>query len=476
MKKTGFDNGAKEAGGGGSKQQAGGSSMSLVLRIRTQVGTWRVGNVMPSDTIATLKRRIESEHRADLEGRPLTRDPAGSDRFRESDTVGQPGLENGAMLYAMVDESKCGIHENSSGARAITKEGNIVAQQYSDAADSKGFRPGMMPLRNMKMQWTLNEFVALDAQFEFKVQKQEAPFCTGATLENTVFREFHEYMLGNFDYQCMRVGFLYGTFQEDNSVVVDFMYEPPQSTTDTSFELLEDPRIETVEALAAMLGRRRVGWTFAHPMREDGFFLSGREVIEAAEQQVVAAGDIAETPFVTVRVTVNAKNETVVDAIQVSKQCMEMAAEQVLQVSSNLGMCAINQTFTAVVELKGGAQKTNHRGKEVNEVETAAFISGTGVPVKNHNSDVFVSSLFPRCNRAIMQAGEDLKRHLSKVGQKGWTLLDLLSDFHLLLYLATCGALSMEDDMRPLCQCIVDRKPIGEGHTLLIRSLAGLDT
>jgi len=466
---------AKAAGGTSSSSKAGVGSGTMTLRVRTQVGTWRLANVHSSDTIQSIQKRIESEHSADLEGRPLTRDAAGTIRLGEHETVGQLRLENGAMLYAMVDESKCGIHEKSSGARMITKDGNIVAQDHEAAADSKGFRPGMMPLRNMKMQWTLNEFMALDSQFEYKVVKQHQAFCTGVSLESGVMQEFHQYML-NFDYQCMRVGYLYGTFLEDNSVKVDFMYEPPQSTTDTSFELMEDPRIDTVEALASMLGKRRVGWVFAHPTRESGFFFSGAEVIEAAEQQLLAAGDIVETPFVTVKCTLNTKNETEVEGFQISKQGMEMAAEHVLELSSNLGMCAINPTFTAVVDVSGGQQKTKQqRGKEASEVDTALFLSGSGVPIKRHENDVFVSQ-FPRCNRAILQSGEDLKRQISKVGQKGWTLLDLLSDFHILLYLATCGALSMEDDIPHICQAIVNRTPIGEGHTLLIRSLAGLDT
>jgi hypothetical protein len=40
---------------------------------------------------------------------------------------------------------------------------------------------------------------------------------------------------------CHRVAFLYGTFLEDKSARVEFIYEPPQETTDTSFQLLDDP-------------------------------------------------------------------------------------------------------------------------------------------------------------------------------------------------------------------------------------------
>ena len=39
----------------------------------------------------------------------------------------------------------------------------------------------------------------------------------------------------------IRVGYLYGSFVKDNSVKVEFIYEPPQENTDTSFNLLDDP-------------------------------------------------------------------------------------------------------------------------------------------------------------------------------------------------------------------------------------------
>lgn len=63
----------------------------------------------------------------------------------------------------------------------------------------------------------------------------------------------------------------------------------------------------------------KVGWIFAHPPREEGFFLSGAEVIFTAEQQLEAAGGLEkDTAFVTVKVTVNPQNEVVVEGFQVA--------------------------------------------------------------------------------------------------------------------------------------------------------------
>ena len=77
--------------------------------------------------------------------------------------------------------------------------------------------------------------------------------------------------ISSYHFYCMasRVGYLYGTFGEKNSVKVDCIYEPPQDTTDTGFTLLDDPKADRVAALAGLLGLRKVGWIFAHPPREE---------------------------------------------------------------------------------------------------------------------------------------------------------------------------------------------------------------
>lgn len=84
---------------------------------------------------------------------------------------------------------------------------------------------------------------------------------------------------------------------------VEALYEPPQEGTHEGFELLEDPRAERVEELAAALGLKKVGWIFAHPPREKGFVFSGLEVLTAAAEQLEAAQGVGETPFVTIRVS-----------------------------------------------------------------------------------------------------------------------------------------------------------------------------
>jgi nuclear protein localization protein 4 homolog len=138
-----------------------------------------------------------------------------------------------------------------------------------------------------------------------------------------------------------------------------------------------------------------------------------------------------------------------------------MVAEGVLEASPNLGMCAVNDTFTAYIE-----------GKPTKEIDTDFFICR--VPVKSFESEILVSE-FPRCNRiGNIQTRDDLKRQLNKAGKKGWPFISQLADFHLLLYL--CQFLDINHDIPSICKSVIDKSvPLDEGYTLLIRSLAGMD-
>jgi len=443
------------------------SSSLIVLRIRTQLGTWRLNDVKLNDNLNTLRKRVESEHRTDLQGLPFTLDAKGLNALDDSLTVQQVKLNNGDFLYAMVDETKTGVHEAATAGRRITKEGNIVAQEYSSLADQKGFRPGMMPLRNMKMQWTLQDFIDLDEQFQYKMvdQKKKKAVCSQVSVDFSCITEFQSYVL-QYDYRQMRIGYLYGTFEEDNKVNVELIYEPPQETTDISFEILDDPNEVRVNLLAEMLGLKKVGWIFAHPTREKGFQFSGPEIIAAAEQQLIAAQGIEDTPFITLKAYFDIElNQPTVEAYQVTKQTMEMVAEGVLGVSKNLGCCSVHPTFTVVVE-----------HKSVKEVDNNFFL--VLVPIVQHAQEIQQAKFlctFPKLNRLGVKAcNTDLQRQIIKAGTQGWTYQSLIADFQLLLFL--CDYLSLEDDIPKLINSVLNPEiPLGDGHLLYIRSIAGLD-
>ena len=96
------------------------------------------------------------------------------------------------------------------------------------------------------------------------------------------------------------------------------------------------------------------------------------------------------------------------------------------------------------------------------------------VPIGAYESEVFLSD-FPRLNRlGTMQSREDLKKQLNRAGKQGWSFQALLADFQLLLFLTQF--LDAKDDLPMICKSAMDQNiPIDEGHSLIIRSLAGLN-
>eukprot|EP00640_Fibrocapsa_japonica_P001471 CAMPEP_0113944174 /NCGR_PEP_ID=MMETSP1339-20121228/30681_1 /TAXON_ID=94617 /ORGANISM="Fibrocapsa japonica" /LENGTH=415 /DNA_ID=CAMNT_0000949261 /DNA_START=206 /DNA_END=1453 /DNA_ORIENTATION=+ /assembly_acc=CAM_ASM_000762 len=395
---------------------------------------------------------------------PLSLDPGGQRRVDDpSTTLGALNIKHGDMLYLQLSTESLTVHEEAQGPKKINADGTITNQTYDDLSTKEGFRPGMMSLRSMKMQWTLNEFMELDDQFTFKIKRQEKPVTSAVTLDSASCNSFQNYVR-QFGFLQARCGYLYGHYEgEDKSKVrVECVYEPPQNGFAEGFELMEDPNEDKVAALASMLQLERVGWIFSHPRREEGFAFSAAEVILAGELQLEAANGINDTPFVTVKVTQDEEGNAHFDAFQVSKQCMEMVAEGALEAGDDPGVATINGTFSAVVE-----------GKEGKEVDTNFFL--TVVPIEQHESERFVC-MFPASNRdGLPQTRDQLKAQLQKVGQRGWTLVDLLADFHLLLFLT--AFLDMQHDIPRICQSIVDKEvPLDEGFKLIIGSLAGLDS
>lgn len=506
----------------------------MIIRVQTNIGQWRITTLSESSTGQDVIHEIRQTRPNLIFTKDLSLDRSYSMPLQLYVTLKEQNLTHGGMLYCTVDESSALSTASTTTAgknvdatlltttttsssdeanktnpkhmkRIIKADGSIelITDPSSNTSSTSdiGFRKGMLPLRDMKMAWTLKEFIAMDDQFNFKIQRQSESWVGkgpdgGVSLDEGSANAFQSY-LRTFAFQRQRVGYLYGKFvneevkEEDkfpkremlfgteipgteikhevknHKVIVEAIYEPPQESCPDSpegFVLLDDPMEETVENLAKLLGLTKVGWIFGHPPREEGFQMSASEIIMTAEFQIECAGGIEPTPFVTVKVTAGDDGNVSFEAFQVSKQCMEMVAEEALTVGENPGFCYVSDTFTAVQE-----------GKESKTVENNFFL--TVVPIVQHVSDTFVSQ-FPMANRdhdTRLQSHDEMKKQLSKSGSAGWTFIDLLSDFNLLIYL--CNYLDLQTDIPAICQSVVDRTiPLDEGYKLIIASMAGLDS
>ena len=434
--------------------------------------------------IATTRPNVQYET-------PMCSDPGCKASLDTESALSSQGFRHGAMIHCRVDASTTltiGTTEDPSAAgeheptthvgpmrRVVDKDGQIklVPSTETQQVNDKGFRKGMLALRDMKMSWTLAEFSAMDAQFEFKMQRQEKAICSQVSLDIASISNFQAYCQ-RFQFKRKRAAYLYGKFVKANEddmlatkTIVEAIYEPPQDIDPEAaegFVLQDDPLEDRVDEIAEMLGLRKVGWIIGHEAREPGLVLTNAEVIMAAELQLEAADGIEDTPFVTVVVKPGQDGAVAVEAFQVSKQCMAMVAEEALEVNvENPKVCNVNETFTAIQE-----------GKPSPTVENDFFICV--VPIVQHNSETFVAD-FPRLNRELddrTPSHDALKRELSKAGSAGWTFVDRLADFNLLLYLSQF--LDVDADYVKICASVVDRSvELDDGYKLIIKSLAGLE-
>lgn len=464
----------------------------MIIRVRSNVGVWRIEvSDYASSTGETILAEIAKTRPNVSYEKPLCRDPACQEPLDLGMSLTSQNLKHGAMVHCRIDPSSCatadatlsaargndsstGFPEGSSNMkRVIDKDGQIKlvpSNEIRKSIDDKGFRRGMMPLRDIKMAWTLNEFVAMDSQFVFKIKRQEQAVCSQVSLDSRSIESFQKY-LQSFQFSRKRFAFLYGKYEasgesEAKKTIVEAIYEPPQepdADLAEGFEQLEDPLEEKVEDIAKLLGLQKVGWIFGHPPRQNGIVLTAAEVIMAAELQLEAADGLEETSFVTIKVGQGKDGNVGVEAFQVSQQCMAMVAEEALEIGTDPGVCQINETFSAIQE-----------GKESKTIDNNFFL--TVVPIVMHTSEVFISD-FPRINRDLddrTPSKDEMKRQLSKSGTSGWTFIDLLSDFNLLIYMTQF--LDINADFPKICQSVTDRDvPLDDGYKIIIASVAGLD-
>ncbi|KAJ0395411.1 hypothetical protein P43SY_003835 [Pythium insidiosum] len=428
----------------------------MLIRVRSKNGIWRVNGLTSQSTIADIKQWVENEHAIARATQQLALDQQGSRVVHNEQTLRDLRLGHGDMLFLEYDGELI-----STGGRVGTKiaaDGTLTHVTYNDRVDKNSFRPGLKALRDMKMHWTLGEFMRMDAQFEFKISAQKAPHVSKVILDGPSCNDFQSY-LRQFAFQQSRCGWLYGSVDEETKeVTVDFIYEPPQEGDLYGFEVFDDPHADKVDAVAAALGREKVGWVFSHPPREEeSFHFSAREVLLAAQLQADAGGK--GSLFVTLKVTLDKEGQASFEAFQVSDQCVDMYGAGALQEhESDPKACAVHPTFTALVEAKPSPV-----------VDTNFFLCV--VPVTMHDSALRCE--FPKLHReGSLRTRDALRAQLTKYRSEDY--VKRISDFQLLVFLA--DFLDAATDIPSICQSVRDPSavPLGLGYPLLIDSVAGI--
>lgn len=291
---------------------------------------------------------------------------------------------------------------------------------------------------------------------------------------------------------CQRLGYLYGYYEPHKDMplgikaVVAAIYEPPQKSSKSSVELEEDEREEVVEQVARGLGMRRVGWIFTDLVAEDlqkgtvkhfrghvnSHFLSAEECIMAAYFQNKHPHQCKLSPeghfgskFVTVVVTGDASNQIHFEGYQVSNQCMALVNDDCLvptRDAPELGYVkeSSNEQYVPDVFFK---EKDSY-GNEVIQlarplpVEYLLVDLPAAFPVEplftfHAGSDV---KPFPMQNRAVgtgeLQDFNSFTQYLEQFPRDKF--LQAVSDFHLLVFMASCDMLPLKSQMGDLLKAV----------------------
>uniref|UniRef100_A0A673JY61 Nuclear protein localization protein 4 homolog n=1 Tax=Sinocyclocheilus rhinocerous TaxID=307959 RepID=A0A673JY61_9TELE len=265
-----------------------------------------------------------------------------------------------------------------------------------------------------------------------------------------------------------RMGYLYGRYTEHKDIPLGIraevaaIYEPPQIGTQNSLELIEDPKAEAVEEIAAKLILSKllsgVGWIFTDLLSEDtrigtvrytrnkdSYFLSAEECITAGHFQNQHANACRLSPdghfgskFVTVVATGGPDNQVHFEGYQVSNQCMALVRDECLLPCKD------------VPEL--GYAKESSTEQYVPDVFYKITTTFPKDPVFTFSS----TFRFPIENRDALGETQDfhsLATYLSQCSSSS-SFLDIVSDFHLLLFLVTNEVMPLQDSIGLLLDAV----------------------
>ncbi|KAE8727608.1 NPL4-like protein [Hibiscus syriacus] len=401
----------------------------MLLRFRSRDGLERVQVGGPHISISQLRTLIHNQFLSTDRNLLLVKTPA--DLLRFSDMADPSAPLSALNLY----------------------HGSVVFLYYQGERNVRG-GPAVTPAGSFGRKMTMDDLIAK----QMRITRQESPHCDSVSFDRDSANAFQQYVNETLAFAVKRGGFMYGTVSEEGRVEVDFIYEPPQQGLEDDLILLRDQEEENmVDAIAAGLGRKRVGFIFTQTVMQGkkDYNFSNKEVIQAAELH--AESGLKEWVTVVVKLEANEDGGADVhfEAFQMSDMCVKLFKEGwfVTKFGENDDPKLSKMKKAVVVG-----------GKDVEEVDNDFFL----VVVKIFDHQGPLLSTFPIENRNNLVTMRVLKNHLDRT--RSVPFLKRISDFHLLLFLAMSQGLG--SDIPALAECVSTQTPVLEGYQLLIESMA----
>ncbi|RXM37360.1 Nuclear protein localization protein 4-like [Acipenser ruthenus] len=284
-----------------------------------------------------------------------------------------------------------------------------------------------------------------------------------------------------------RMGYLYGRYTEHKDIPLGIraevaaIYEPPQIATQNSLELVDDPKAGAVEEIAAKLGLRKVGWIFTDLLSEDtrigtvrysrnkdSYFLSAEECITAGDFQnkhpntcrLSPDGDFG-SKFVTVVATGGPDNQVHFEGYQVSNQCMALVRDECLLPCRDvpeLGYAKESSTEQYVPDVfyKDKDKFGNDITYLARPLPVEYLIIDITTTFPKDPAYTFTSTQrFSIENRDFLGETQDFHSLATYLSQNTSTVfLNIVSDFHLLLFLVTNEVMPLGDSIGLLLDAV----------------------
>mmetsp|Transcript_72760 Transcript_72760/g.109739 ORF Transcript_72760/g.109739 Transcript_72760/m.109739 type:complete len:410 (-) Transcript_72760:48-1277(-) len=404
----------------------------VVIRIRTPFGMTR--STFPNNS--TLQEVITKVQNELLKKNQKVDNPALYHAPKKSDSVALPTnktlkdlkFANGEMLE-LVGGFQSTVIEIPDSEKSIF---DLPAIQYEPPACSL-HGPDHSCVRCMTAKY-------------IRVDRKDKSDCVGIEADKKAIAVFKYNMEKNLGYSVQRLGILYGQKKEDGWLQIDFIYEPPQENSDTDILLLDNQNEQKfVDTIANSFGLTKLGCIIgqtAADCEDEEFILTAQQILQFAEVK----GDAED--FVILFSGIR-DNIPFVEGYELTDQFYDLYRRRYFLRPKDDFFLQVKEPLWI-------------QAKEEMEAEVEFFIAP--VPLKEYRNTLRCE--FPVENRQVKQSAEFVRTLISH--QPGANLADLLSDFHLLLFLAPFFG---EADLAALC-AEVREGTLAEGHDLIIRNIA----